>query len=353
MAGKRIAIRRKRYGARKPGGGKRVSSFRRPRGYSRKGFRSLRSSRGGKGLRNTRPTPNSIAKDNLITKLVDFEQVVKTCSYGVNGIQVFDCTPRQDVMLNIFGAAFAFNGTPATWASPNLGANGTYGANAKVAIEGVRKDQYINLSNEKMDVTVYRIKCRNHLTFAQTGGRSIAQIDAFIQGLLNVTTTKQVNGTTLTTGNQGVIGTTPYDSPTFCSAFQVVKRTVFNLGPNQIKRRSFKSRARLYTGQDAQVYSIMKGALLDIWYFKGQLGKIVATSSTNVGLITTGPVELGCLTRWDYSYVPENRTNVAVDKYILNQVPNDANNAVTAGTNDAYHYHIADNTLVSALPRSV
>jgi hypothetical protein len=338
--------RKRRYGA---GGGKRIrSAFRRRPAY-RKGRRSVRTSRRGKGLRNTRPTPHSIAKDGLITKLVDFEQCAIQANAGTYGVQVFDCTPRVAALQSIFGAAFAFNGTAATYVAVPTGANGVYSTNAKVAVEASRKDEFVNGSNEKNNVTLYRIQARDHITFAQIGGTglaSLADINTFVKGLLNQTTVKQSSGT-VNVSYINTIGVTPYDSPAFCSQFKIVKRSQFSLRPNGIKRKSYKCRARLYTGLDINTYGILKGAYLDLWYTKGGLGRYTTAATVNASAVTTVPTEIIAMTRWDYCFVPEQRTNVAVDKYILTQVPNDPNANAAVGANDLLARAVVSNTLVT------
>jgi hypothetical protein len=269
-----------------------------------------------------------------VTKLVNQLTVTWNGHAGTYGVQSFNQTPDVGSMIAIFGAAFAFNGASASYDNTKPGQNGFYGANAKIALEARRADEFINLSNFKTDVIVYRIVARDHLTSAVVGNL-YTQIDTYIKGLLDVTTTKQVSGAVLANPSV-VIGVTPYDSPTFCSAFKITRRKQFTLRPNGKKKIAYKCRPRLYTGLDINTYSILKGSIIDLYYTKGQLGKwSTAATGGLASLVSTTPTELGCATRWDYTFVPEARTNVAVDKYINQQMPNDLNSGNLVGANDA------------------
>jgi hypothetical protein len=340
-------IRKRKYG-----GSKRSSPPSRSRKPTRKGTRPVYKAKRRVSYRIKRPTQSSIFKSVDPVKLVNILTNSVTTNAGIQNYYTFSNNPLVASLQSIFGAAWANVGTAATYSAGTAftGALGTYGDRSHVAIQSKVRTEFNWACTAPGVVTLYRCQARDHIPSSQiTIDATGAALNTYIGTLMDASSVSQLVGTT-TLHPYSVIGTTPFDSPTFTNKFKIITVKSRKVKSGDTWSQTWVTKPKIYSGIEVNSYGILKGSIIDLYYIQGRLGVVHgATTGLANNVVTTTPGELIWQTKWEYAFAPEPATTLKAEKYMNTQMPNPSNSVSgqAVGVDDTHVFGQYQNTVIS------
>jgi hypothetical protein len=345
-------IRKRKYG-----GSKRTSSSRRSRKPAGKGARPVYKAKRRSSYRIKRPSQSSIFKSVDPVKLVNILTSMVSTNAGIQNYYTFSNNPLVASLQSIFGAAWANAGAAATYSAGTAftGAAGTYGDRSHVAIQSKVRTEFNWACTAPGLVTLYRCQARDHIPSSQIAVDATgAALNTYIGTLMDASSVSQLVGTAVA-HPYNVIGTTPFDSPTFTNKFKILSVKSRKCKSGQTWSQTWVTPPRIYSGIEVNSYGILKGSIIDLYYIQGRLG-VVHGATTGLGnnTVTTTPGELIWQTKWEYAFAPEPATTLKAEKYLNSQMPNPSNATGAAlNTDDTHVFGEYPNFMVSAYNQNV